>query len=151
MTVRARLLALILVLPVAGCTSTPLEPQHDEWAAALARWEVAGIASYTFEFRRLCFCGSDVTRRMHIEVEDGSVLAAVYVDTGEPVSDPAVSPPTIDDLFEEIEDAINRDAFSLIAEYDPELGYPIEVSIDYLEFAIDEEMAFQVFAFEPAD
>lgn len=151
MTVRAYLLVLTLALPIAGCSSTPLEPQRNEWGAALARWEAADIASYAFEFRRLCFCGPDVIRRMRIDVEDGSVLAAVYVDTGEPVSDPAISPPTIDDLFAEIEDAIDRRAFSLIAEYDPELGYPIDVSIDYLEFAIDEEMAFQVFEFEPAD
>ena len=148
MKIPSRLLVFPLFLPVAGCSTTPLEPQQNEWAAARARWEAADISSYTFEFRRLCFCGTDVTGRMRIEVEDGSVLMAVYVDTGEPVSSPAVTPPTIDDLFAEIGDAIDRDAFSLIAEYDPELGYPIDVSIDYLEFAVDEEMAFQVFAFD---
>lgn len=139
---------LPLLALAAGCSSGPLGPQADALADARARWEAAGPEAYVFEFTRSCFCGPDILRPLEIRVVEGDVTAAVYADTGLPVDDPTREIPTIDDLFAEIEDAIQRDAFRLEAEYDPVLGFPTEVAIDYLEMAVDEEMAFEVRAFE---
>jgi hypothetical protein len=115
----------------------------------VARWEEAGLEDYVFEFQRLCFCGGDVIRRVRIEVRSGSVSAATYVDDGAPVSGDLEDYPTIEALFEEIQDAIDREAHSLTASYHAELGYPTSVSIDYIELAVDEEMAFNVYSLEP--
>jgi len=104
--------------------------------------------AYRFQFRRHCFCGPDVVRLLRIQVLDDEVVAVHDVETGEPVTQPIASFPTIDDLFAEIEDAIQRKAFRIQATYDDERGYPIDVSIDYIEYAVDEEMAFQVREFE---
>jgi len=131
-----------------ACSSNPLSPEDDALTAARAAWQAKAPAAYMYQFRRLCFCGPDVTRELVVEVIDGEVVSAVYVDDGLPSSPPLDEVPTIDDLFDEIQDAIDREAHQLNAEYDDELGYPVDVSIDYILEAVDEEMAFQVRAFE---
>ena len=75
----------------------------------------------------------------------------MYVDTGEPATAPLITIPTIDALFDEIQDAINREAHLVIAEYDSQLGFPKSVSIDYIREAADDEMAFSVSAFHLLD
>jgi hypothetical protein len=87
---------------------------------------------------------------VRIEVRDGVVSAATYVDDGSPVGEEyRTDLPTIEDLFEEIQDAIDREAHSLSASYDADRGYPTAVAIDYIENAVDEEMAFNVYSLEP--
>ena len=138
----------LVALTAVGCSSSPVEPEQDALTLARARWAAAGVVvSYSFEFQRLCFCSFDTTRGTRVEVVDGSVDRVVYVDTGDPVSD-LIRAPTVGGLFDEIQDAIDRQAHSLMASYDSELGHPTDVAIDFLEFAVDEEMSFMVSAFE---
>jgi len=139
--------ACAFVFLMFGC-SEPLGPEQDDLAEAVARWEVAHLEDYVFEFQRLCFCGGDVIRRVRIVVRSGSVTAATYVDDGAPVSGDLEDVPTIETLFEEIQDAIDREAHVLTASYHAALGYPTAVSIDYIENAVDEEMAFNVHSLE---
>lgn len=142
---RARPVLIALAVAALGC-SDPLGPQENRLAEARAAWSLGAPAGYEFEFQRLCFCGPDTTRPVRIEVRFGEVTAVTVVETGETLADPS-SFPTIEDLFDEVEDAIRRDAFSLDVQYDDDLGYPIEVTIDFDEQAQDEEMAFRVSAF----
>ena len=140
-----------LIAVTSGC-SEPLGPQEDELAEAVARWMEADVEDYVFEFQRLCFCGGETIRRIRVDVRSGVVAGAIYVDDGSPVGDeyrPEV--PTIEDLFEEILDAIDREAHSLDASYHSALGYPTSVEIDYIENAVDEEMAFNVYTLESVD
>ena len=140
----------LLALTLVGCTDV-LGPEQDALAAARARWALTNADNYMFEFRRSCFCAPDFVRPVRIEILDGIVSSAVYVDTEEPISLPLTSVPTIDDLFEEIQDAMDRLAFSVIADYDANMGYPTSVSIDHIENAIDDEMAFSVSSFQLLD
>ncbi len=140
----------LLALTLVGCTDV-LGPEQDALAAARARWALTNADNYLFEFRRSCFCAPDFVRPVRIEILDGIVSSAVYVDTEEPISLPLTSVPTIDDLFDEIQDAMDRLAFSVIADYDANMGYPTSVSIDYIENAIDDEMAFFVSSFQILD
>ncbi len=133
----------LLALTHMGCTDV-LGPEQDELALARARWAVTNADDYSFEFRRACFCAPDFVRPVRIEVQDGTVTSAVYVDTEETIPPPLTSVPTIDDLFDEIQAAMDGMAFSIIAEYDADMGYPTSVSIDHIENAIDDEMAFTV-------
>ena len=134
-----------------GC-SNPLGPQEDEIAEAVGRWDVADVEDYVFEFQRLCFCGGETIRRIRIDVRSGAVTGAIYVDDGSPVGDEyRQGIPTIETLFEEIQDAIDREAHSLDASYHSALGYPTSVEIDYIENAVDEEMAFNVYTLESVD
>lgn len=126
--------------------SDPLGPHEGRLEEARVAWALAGPAGYEFVFQRFCFCGPDTVRPVRIDVRFGEVSAVTVVETDEPLADLS-SFPTIEDLFAEIEDAIERDAYSLDARYDGDLGYPVDVSIDYIENAVDEEMAFKVSSF----
>ena len=149
-TVSRWLALLALALTAVGCTD-PLGPEKNKLDAAQDRWNLVNADNYVFEFQRLCFCASDFVRPVRIEVLDGKVNSAIYVDTGEPISLPLTSVLTIDGLLDEIRDATDGMAFSVIADYDADLGYPTSVSIDYIEHAIDDEMSFNVSSFQLID
>jgi hypothetical protein len=50
--------------------------------------------------------------------------------------------PTIEDLFETLENWLSQDPHEVSADYHAELGYPTDVFIDFIENAIDEELGF---------
>ena len=139
-----------MALTAIGCTD-PLGPEKNELDAAQDRWNLVSADHYVFEFQRFCFCAPDFLRPVRIEVVDGIVNSAIYVDTEEPISLPLTSVLTIDGLFDEIRDATEGMAFSVVADYAADLGYPISVSIDYIEHAIDDEMSFNVSSFQILD
>lgn len=140
-------LASGLVVVAAACSSA-VGPELESLESARARWEAAGVTSYSFVMQRFCFCGHDLHRPVRIDVGSEGVLSAVYVDDGEPLGIPLDEVDTIESLFAEIQDALDRDAHEVLAEYDAGLGYPKSVSIDFILEAIDEEMAFSILEVE---
>ena len=124
--------------------SSALGPEQSELDRARGRWESVGSESYGFRFQRGCFCPPEIVRPVRIEVRDGVVISAVDPDTNEPVDPPPDGFPTIDDLFDEIQDAIDRGAHTVDATYDESFGYPVQVFIDWIRNAIDDEMSFQL-------
>ncbi len=139
--------ALSLCFASAGC-SDPLGPEQEALAEAMVRWTEAGLEDYVFEFQRLCFCGGDTIRELRIEVRAGSVSSATFVDNGAPVGS-LEDVPTIEDLFEEIQGAIDQEAYLLAVDYHDELGHPVTVSIDYIRNAADDEMSFHTASLLP--
>jgi hypothetical protein len=96
-----------------------------------------------FTFQRSCFCPPAIIRPVRIRVQDGVVVSAVDPGTGDPLDPPQDGFPTIDDLFDEIQEAIDG-ADQIEASYDEDRGYPIHVFMDWITNAIDDEMSFQV-------
>lgn len=134
---------LALAAVASGCSD--LTGLERELEANRELWESEGPASYVFDYRVVCYCPPEITRAVTITVDDGEVVGATYVDSGEPV-DP-FSPgdyPTVGDLFDEIESALAEDPYSIRAEYDPQLGYPTDVFVDFEENTADEEWGFVV-------
>ncbi len=131
-----------------GC-ATGTGPNLEGLERARARWAAQGVDSYEVDVRRLCFCAFDVTRAVRVHVANGHATARTYIDTGEPVvQDPELFP-DIPGLFDLIEEAIDQDAHSIEVDYDSDLGYPLSISIDYLEHAVDEELTMIVDRFHP--
>lgn len=140
---------MVLALMVLGACTSPFGPQQDELSDARARWSSQGPETYLYDLQRLCFCGGDALRVARILVSEGQVVSGVWVESGEPITDyPFGELPTVEDLFAEIQDAIDRDAYSLEVEYHEQRGFPIYVAIDYSPNIADEEMAFEVSALE---
>lgn len=82
-------------------------------------------------------------------MRNGSPRSVVYADTGASVAtDYFQHYDTVEKLFDAIQDAIKRDADEVTVTYDPALGYPSNISIDFEEMAIDDEITFVVSAFE---
>jgi len=139
--------ALGLTLGLAACSSVFAPLRHD-LRAARSQWDSESPAAYSFVFRRSCFCGTEFLRAVRITVADGTAVSAVFADDGSPIQTPLPEVPTIPDLFDEIEAAIASRADRMDVTYDQGYGYPVDVSIDFIEQAIDDEMFFQVSEFD---
>jgi hypothetical protein len=118
--------------------------------AARERWAEEGYTDYALTLRHDCFCGSETRGPTIIQKRFGEIQARFYVEGGGPVpADLARFFPDMNGLFDFIEEAIERDAASIRAEFHPELGYPTQVFVDYHENTADEERGYRVLALEP--
>lgn len=130
-----------LTLLAASCDS--LGPERSELERARALWEASGPSDYVYAVERLCFCGYRGPAR--VTVEGGAVVSVVDLAEDEPPIEPTEELfPSVDGLFDILEDAIARDAHSISATYDPDTGVPVEFFIDYQENVADEELGMQV-------
>ena len=113
--------------------------------AARARWASSGIDDYELTVRRLCFCG--FVEPVRVKVINGVIVSRTDLSTGEPVPEIyASSYPDVPGLFAIVEQAsIDADEFE--ADFDPSYGYPTEISIDWIENAVDDEVAYVVETF----
>ena len=124
---------------VSGCgILDPNREIENELDDNYARWIERGPASYEYRLTQLCFCPPEHTRTYLVRVMSGRVLESRDAQTGAP-------PPvgyqsrTVPDLFAVLHDALSRDADKIDVVYDPQLGYPTRMTIDYEEQAADEE------------
>ena len=112
-------------------------------------WEANRSDDYTFEYRPVCFCPWEFVQPVEVKVRNGVVESVTYVESGEsPATNWFPSYHTIDGLFAKIQDAIDREAVQLTVSYDPEIGYPTSVSIDYSLTIIDEEFSFTATSYQ---
>ncbi len=116
-----------------------------------ARWERSGITNYAYEMAWQCFCPPWFTALVNVVVVQGQVAALELVDSAMgPMIQAQERYVTIDGLFDFLQDALDRDAFQIRAEYGSELGYPREVFVDYSELMVDEELGFIVKVVRPS-
>src|SRR6185295_7267255 len=122
----------IILAGIAGCTIIPpiippLNPRAAllaELVANRAKWIAAGIQTYQFRYSHSCFCPPETVRPRNINVENGVVVSAIYVDDGSPVTlDQFADVPTINELFDQIQEILDAPAssyegYALIFEYD---------------------------------
>ena len=135
------LLFLVPLALLAGCRLLNSTDPREDFDLAFDQWSSQGYGSYSYEVLRSCFCGfPGVGSRVVVVVHEWEPVAAWDADTGEPFTPSEVrSFPTVEDLFDIAEDAIDRaDRFSI--RYDDRLGYPVEIDIDYIRDAIDDEL-----------
>ncbi len=143
---RPAVISGLLALALSGCGTTG---PGDSLAAQLAlhgeRWASTAPTAYVYAVRRGCFCPMEAIGPVRMEVVDGAVVSAVYVDGGAPVGSDFVDLfPTVSGLFDVLADALDRDADRIEVSWDEETGIPLELFIDYEENAADEELGFQV-------
>ena len=110
-----------------------------------SRWDRSRITSYMYRANWQCFCVQEYVADVDVQVANGQVAGTAFVDSalGSDVPDPQRFG-TVENLFFHIEDAIAREAARIDVEFDPELGYPARVFIDYDERVADEEQGFTV-------
>lgn len=133
-------------LPVAtlltACGSGPLGTV-DNLERNLERWRAQEIDSYTYDYQLSCFCAGPAIQPVTIEVRAGELFAVTSRETGEPVDPEIVGDfPSVEDLFEEIREALRREPFRFEATYHATLGYPQEMFVDFEERVDDDERSF---------
>lgn len=106
-------------------------------------WQSQGILNYTYRCQRSIFGPSTFTDPVTVTVQGGQVTSQVYEQTGQPV-DPQYSNwwPSIEGLFDILQQAYDAPADSITVTYDPNLGYPTFGSIDPVSGLADDEHAF---------
>jgi hypothetical protein len=115
---------------------------------ARARWNVQGVTDYDVVARALCFCGLGGTD-VRVVVRNRQVISATVVATGEVLTGSfATHYRPVEQLFDVIEDAADRDAHRIDATYDQVYGYPTHFFIDYSVNAEDEEFGYEIVHFE---
>ena len=140
---RTRAIVLASALALAGChnpfSSSGLKGDLEE---ARRAWSRQGITSYTFKVSQICFCTPETRGTFAVVVDRGRVASVTDLETGAPRTPSPLVPLTVEALFAKVEDAIDRDADQIEVRYDPRLGYPLEIAIDFVELAIDDEVTY---------
>jgi hypothetical protein len=145
-----KIILLFLVLILTACSTGEVT----EFSRNQAKWQDADISHYRFELNVGCFCAFRSQMPATVEVQDGEIVSITGAD-GKPilVSDPlneyVLRFATIDRLFSELESDSFREADKITVTYDPTYGFPSDVSIDFIELAVDDELYLSVSAFEP--
>jgi hypothetical protein len=112
---------------------------------AQSRWDRAGVSAYTYTFETMCFCPEEIRTATDVQVLDAEIIDLSFVDPKFVDEVPFQERfKTIDELLALVQDAIDRSAASIRAEFHPELGYPVDVFIDYEAMMADEEFGFLV-------
>jgi hypothetical protein len=116
---------------------------------ARARWADNGPADYDYTFTRGCFCPEEFVGPYQVSVVDGEIVAASFrgtdlFDIGMlEISRYDEIVKTVEGLFDEIARAM-VEADAVTAEYDPVLGFPTNVSIDWIRNAADDEVFYTI-------
>lgn len=143
---RAALASLAALLVVAACRAT--SGPASELTEARERWRQNRPANYRLTLSVGCFCAFP-PQPIEIDVQGDSVIARRVRSTGAPL-DPnlARSFPSVDGLFAIVAEARARNAQTLQVSYDPALGYPSTVFIDYRGAIADDEISYTVASVE---
>jgi hypothetical protein len=145
-SIRSVLATALLLSPLAACDNVTgvddLSRAQSELDRNWDRFERNAPLSYSYTVRVDCDCPSDITRPVVVWVDRGSVEYLFYADDGRPVPfSYANSFPSAEQLFDVIQDGIDRRADYIDVDYDFTYGYPTNVYIDYDRRVSDEELS----------
>ena len=101
--------------------------QLNELQQRRAAWIAQGIDDYRVQLRISCFCGSDITRPVLVEVRRGAVSKVWDLETAKPVTnlDPY---PSITTLFDRAI-AERSQGGNVSVAYDGALGFPVRLEV----------------------
>jgi hypothetical protein len=147
MNLLRRTAALASVVALSACAGNPtLADEKAQMERSRQVWNAQGIDDYRMTVR---LQGGWLGGSAVVEVRDG-----VPVSRHTPPGEPQQVPPeafaeydTVEELFAILERAFENGADDVDATYDPTLGLPLEVFIDPMKNAIDEEHGFMVEGF----
>lgn len=146
--VRGALLVLGLVA-VSGCSGILEEDEHDRLRSALDLWESRGPQAYQLTFRWTCFCAG--TQPVVIRVKGDSVTDVRPAREGNTVPLPTAEYRTVNGLFDDLREWLDRAPHESRMEFHDRFGYPTDVFVDFEENVADEELGFRISDLRPLD
>jgi len=137
-----------LVALLGGCTDQG--PEREGLARDVARhrrtWESRRPAAYVLELERQCFCGVEARGPVLVTVDGTRVTERTYSGSGVAVPETFADLfPTVDGLFDILEDALARSAARVEVTWQEASGAPASFWIDYSFSIADEEVGYRVF------
>ena len=151
-------LLTLLALAVAACSSAAQaggnptgSGNQTEIERNLDKWRDANISHYRYRLNISCFCVFSQDMPLVIEVMDGKVVSMEY-ESGKEIDAPDLELfnkfSTIDRIFAEVEAGLAGAADEVKVTYDETYGFPVDITIDYVKEAIDDELYLTVSNFE---
>ncbi len=118
-----------------------------------SRWRAAGIDDYEYGDHRFCECYRRAPPETIVTVRQGKVVRVHHRHADSSREVPAREGSlqwywTIDDLFALIEFATDREA-QIRVRYDENLGYPVQVYVDYDSELVGDEIDVRLTRFQP--
>jgi hypothetical protein len=139
-----RVTALVCVSVLLSCGDADGPGVPNAWSelhAARWRWSMSGVVDYEYGYTRLCECLPTDLSEPRIEVRNGAIVRVWDERSGAEVPvDRYGWYLTVTALFAAIENAIAEGVHQLDVDYDPTLGYPLTLFIDYDAQMADEEL-----------
>jgi hypothetical protein len=157
--VRSMLAPALLLSALAGCDgliSSGDDVQREQYRIATARWEDAGVSSYSYVFELACACApTSELRPVRVTVQNGAVVSRVYESNDPaqrtPASEAVFGPyDTVEELFAAVQNSIGRSSDVLNVVYHPTYGVPTLLQWDPDSADADDHLVFQVTGFAPA-
>ena len=147
-TLLAGLLALLPTLASCGGGASGSLSAVTDLEAARQRWAQLGWSQYRYTLQTGCFCLPEGP--LQITVQGGVVVSAIDIGTlgGQPVSAQRLAQLLTIDGFLDLVGRAQRDAASVNVSFDPALGYPATLSIDWVAQVIDDEVSYRISAVE---
>jgi hypothetical protein len=138
---RLRLLLSVAVLIAAAACSDAVGPRdQSDLEINRQKWRNNGFASYTMTMSRVCFCGD--VGPWNVVVVNDSVVSATRVADGRAADTRFL--PTINKLFDFVDEAIKKPAAKIESRYDPARGFPREINYDGSLNIADDELFYTV-------
>ncbi len=112
-------------------------------------WTTQKALNYRYTLENSCFCIPEATQPVTIEVRDGERISIKAVKDGSSVNEEYFSAyDTIPKLFDLIQAAYNQQANRISVSFDPKLGFPTRIFIDFDQHIADEEIRLDIYGFE---
>ena len=147
----SRLSGLVLCLvSAAGLAQT-----DEQLQAHRALWDSSGVVDYEYRYQKICDCHRDTPADTVIRVNQGEIVDVRY-QREDYIADVPVPVEryrwfrTVDDLFSLIAGALRAEALVRVG-YDPQLGYPTRIYIDYDRELVGEELELRMLELTEAD
>jgi hypothetical protein len=143
----AALTCALFSITLGGCEEEALT-----LAEHRAIWEKHEPNEYQYTLQLSCFCLPEYTGPVRVKVTCGETVSVTYLASGEPAAQETFSRyDTLDKIFDFVADAYARNAHEILTTFDPDYGYPTAIHIDYIEFAVDDELSVIVTDFAITD
>jgi len=148
----------IMAFVLAACSTgvqdggNPPQENQTEFERNQEKWQDANISHYRYKLHLSCFCVFSQDMPLIIEVMDGKVVSMEY-QTGNSMDASSRELferyATIDRIFLELEADLAGAADEVtIVTFDPTYGFPVEITIDFVKEAIDDELYLTLSDFE---
>jgi hypothetical protein len=154
MTIRLAAAAALLALFGSGCQD--MGPGDagllDDIALHRALWASKRPSAYVYELQRICECTVDAQGPVRIRVQGTTVVERSYTASGVPVASGLAGVfPSMEGLFDLLEEAAKKDPWYMNMNWDPELGYPRDLYVDLKSNVMNDEISYRVVTAPSAD
>jgi hypothetical protein len=148
METRAWIVLMLSVVCLLGCESSNEEPRQDLTSAQqalnqnIALWQQAGISTYQYTFRKMCYC-PPLQGDVVVMVVNGQVSEAFRIPSGTYLSMQELAGVfPVEGLFARVQEAIDSRVAKLEVTYNAQRGFPEYISIDHNLALIDDEIGY---------